>query len=256
MARGLNFRWLMSNETSGPLPAQRGAVNLASYQTAVAANGLLSIFGQNLGTTEIATSAPLPPMLGGTCVTLNNNPLPLFMTSPTQINAQIPPDLAPGNYPLVVRSVSKQIASASQQLTVSRYAPAVLVDSTGQLALFHADGRVVNRDHPAHRDEPLTLYALGLGPTTGGRVTSGGASPADPLAVTGPVEVFFGDPRFKQAGIIVDWSGLTPNFVGLYQLNLRVPGFHISGDALLVTVRVGGVNSPSTGPVVPYVAVE
>jgi len=28
------------------------------------------------------------------------------------------------------------------------------------------------------------------------------------------------------------------------------------GDALPVTVRIGGVNSPTSGPVVPFVAVE
>jgi len=114
----------------------------------------------------------------------------------------------------------------------------------------------VNKDNPANRDEHLTMYAVGLGPTTGGVVTAGAPSPSSPLAVTGTVQVFFGDPTYKQAGIIVDWSGLAPGFVGLYQLNLRVPGFHISGDALPVTLRVGSVNSPTTGPVVPTVSVN
>ena len=239
-----------------PVPNQNGAVNLGSFQRPVAANGLLSIFGQNLGASEIAGSTPLPTMLGGTCVTLNNIALPLFMASPTQINAQIPPDLAAGTYPLIVRSIAKHAAGASQQLTVSKYAPAVLVPTAGQIALVHADGRLVNKDNPANRDEHLTMYAVGLGPTTGGAVTAGAPSPSSPLAVTGTVEVFFGDPTFKQAGIIVDWSGLAPGFVGLYQLNLRVPGFHISGDALPVTLRVGSVNSPTTGPVVPTVSVN
>ena len=60
----------------------------------------------------------------------------------------------------------------------------------------------------------------------------------------------------KQAAIIVDWSGLTPGSVGLYQLNLRVPGFHISGDALPVMLKIGNVTSPTTGPLVPVVPVE
>jgi len=242
--------------SSRPLPNTRGAVNLASYQTAVAPNGLLSIFGTNLGANDIAGSTPLPVILGGTCVTLNNVALPLFMVSPLQINAQIPPNLAAGSYPLVVRSVAGQAASVSQQLAVSRFAPAVLVDTTGQIALFHSDGSYVNKDNPANRDERLTLYALGLGATSGGAVTTGVPSPTSPLAVTGPVQLYFGNPGYAQAAIIVDWSGLTPGFIGLYQLDIRVPGFHISGDSLLVTLKVGGVSSPSTGPVVPYVAVN
>jgi uncharacterized protein (TIGR03437 family) len=239
-----------------PQPSQNGAVNLASYQLPVAANGLVSIFGQNLGANDAYGSSPLPVMLGGTCVTLNNVALPLFATSPAQINAQIPPGLAAGNYPLVVHSVAKHAASASQQLAVSKYGPAVVMDSNGQIALFHADGQVVNRDNPASRDEPLTLYALGLGPTTGGKVVGGAPSPSSPLALTSTVEVFFGNPSYKQAAIIVDWSGLAPGWFGLYQLNLRVPGFHMKGDALPVTLRVGGVSSPTTGPAVPYVAVQ
>jgi uncharacterized protein (TIGR03437 family) len=239
-----------------PLPNPRGAVNLASYQVSAAPNGLLSIFGLNLGASEAVQSAPLPTVLGGTCVTLNNVGLPLLMVSPAQINAQIPPDLAAGNYTLTVRSVAKQAASPPQQLAVSKYAPAVLVDSTGQLLLYHSDGTAVNRDNPANRDEPLTLFAVGLGATKGGQVAAGLASPSSPPAEAPDVQVFFGDPRYQQAEVIVDWSGLTPGYVGLYQINLRVPGFHMKGDSLPVTIRVGGVSSPTTGPVVPYVAVE
>jgi uncharacterized protein (TIGR03437 family) len=239
-----------------PQPTARAAVNFATYQLPVAANGILSIFGQNLASNDSASSSPLPTLLGGVCVTLNNIALPLFATSPTQINAQIPPNMTAGTYPLVVRSIARQAASASQQLAVSKYGPGVITDGTGQIALFHADGTYVNKDNPANRDEPLTMYAVGLGPTTGGKVTTGVPSPSDPPALTGAVEVFFGNPLWKQAGIIVDWSGLAPGMVGVYQLNLRVPGFHISGDSLPIMLRVGSVSSPTAGPVVPAVAVN
>ncbi|PWT99660.1 MAG: hypothetical protein C5B51_26645 [Terriglobia bacterium] len=239
-----------------PQPAQKGAVNLASYQLPVASNGLLAIFGQNLASSESASSAPLPLALGGTCVTLNNVALPLFATSPTQINAQIPPELAAGTYPLIVRSIARNTAAPPQQLTVSKYAPAILVDANGQAALFDEEGRPVNKDNPTTRDRRLTLYAVGLGPTTGGTVTGGAPSPSNPLAVTGPVQVFFGNPSYKQAAIVVEWSGLAPGYAGLYQINLYVPGDHMKGDALPITLRVGNVSSPATGPVVPVVAVE
>lgn len=232
----------------------KGAVNLATYQTTLAPDSLLSIFGTNLGGSEQAGSTPLPTLLGSTCVTLSNNPLPLFLTTSGQINAQIPPELAAGSYSLVVRSIANKAASQAQQITVSKYAPAVFVDPVSkQPAILHADGTFVTKEHPAHRDEPLTLYASGLGPTKV-KATSGTGSPASPT--TAAVTLFFGDPSFKQAGIIVDWAGLAPGFVGLYQLNIRVPGDHIKGDAIPVTLKVGGVSSPSTGPVVPLVAVE
>ncbi len=240
-----------------PAPSRGGAVNLASYQAAVAVNGLLSIFGSNLGASAQAANIPLPTTLGGTCVTLNNVPLPLFLMSPGQINAQIPPNTAAGTYPLVVHSITNQAASASQNITVSKVAPAVFVDGSGNALLYHADGRQVTKNTPATRDEPLTMYATGLGATTGGSVTAGMPSPTTPLAVvSGGVQVFFGPPSYTQAAVIVDWAGLAPGLIGVYQLNLRIPGFHMNGDALPITVRVGTVNSPSTGVVVPTVSVD
>ncbi len=235
----------------------RGTVNLGNYQTAIAQNSLVGIFGSNLASTSQAGSTPLPVLMGGVCVTLNNSPLPLFATTPGQINAQISPELAAGNYSLVVRSLDKKAASTQQTITVAKYAPAVFIDpSTKQPALLHADGTFVNKDHPGRRDEPLILYAEGLGLPTTGKVTGGVASPSSPLAQMAKVEVFFGDPTFSQAGIIVDFAGLAPGFIGVYQLNLRIPGNHIKGDAVPITIRLNGVSSPITGVLVPTVFVE
>ena len=83
-------------------------------------------------------------MLGGACVTLNNSPLPLLATSPGQINAQVPPTLAAGRYPLVVRSTDRAGGSASVNVTVAKYAPAIFMDAQGP-AIFHKDGTRVIR---------------------------------------------------------------------------------------------------------------
>lgn len=240
-----------------PQVNQNGVVNIASYQPNLASGSLVSIFGRNLAASATAPAPPLPTLLGGACVTLNNQALPLVLASPEQVNVQIPPELAAGRYPLVVRSADKKAASPAQSVSVSKYAPAVFVDpQTGQAAIYHQDGAPVTKARPAKREERLVLFASGLGPTKGGKVVAGQPAPSDPLAVTEMVSVFFGDPRYKEAGIIVEWSGLTPGLVGVYQVNLRVPGAHIKGDKLLVTVRVAGVDSPSSGSVLPFVAVE
>src|SRR5579885_2066550 len=239
-----------------PAVNQSGVVSTASYLPSTAPGGLISIFGRNLASGGSAGSPPLPTVLGGTCVTLNNQALPLIMTSASQINAQVPPTLGAGQYPLVVRSIDKQVPSLSATVPVAKYAPAVFVLDSGAPAILHQDGTPVTKDHPATRDEELVLYATGLGATKGGKVTAGMPSPTSPLAVTDAVQVFFGNPGYTQAAIIVEWSGLAPGFVGLYQINLRVPGNHMKGDALPVTVRIGGVSSPTTGPAVPYVALN
>ena len=114
----------------------------------------------------------------------------------------------------------------------------------------------MNQDNPGKRDEKLTLYVTGMGMTTGGRVTAGTPSPSSPLAVTAPVNLYFGNPLIKEAGIIVDWSGLLPGAIGVYQINCRIPGAHIKGNGLPITVKIGGVSSPTSGSNVPLVAVD
>jgi uncharacterized protein (TIGR03437 family) len=257
--------------TDAPAINPNGIVNMASYSPKIAQGGLISIFGRNFGTDASASTTPLPTLLGGVCVTLNNQPLPLLMTSSTQINAQIPPDLqltsgsgtstavsASARYPVVVRNAAKRAASTSQSISLTKYAPAVFVDDQGQASIYHSDGSPVTKSHPAKRDQKLVMYAAGLGPTKGGKVTGGYPAPSSPPAVTDPAAVFFGDPRYKQSAVIVDWSGLVPGSIGIYQLNLRVPGFHMSSDGapLPVTVRIGGVDSPTTGSMAPTVWVD
>jgi uncharacterized protein (TIGR03437 family) len=44
--------------------------------------------------------------------------------------------------------------------------------------------------------------------------------------------------------------------IGVYQINCRIPGFHIKGNALPVTLRVSNVSSPSGGSSPPLVWVQ
>lgn len=236
---------------------RNGIVNIANYQTGVVPGNLVSIFGSNLGSTEIAGAMPLPTMMGGICVTMNSTPMPLMYTSAGQVNAQIPPTMAAGRYSVVVRTLGQGAASAPFTMTVVKYAPAVFSDpKTGQALVYDSKGRLVTKSNPISRDEHFTMYAAGLGATTGGKLVAGHPAPSSPLAVTGPVRVFFGTPSWTQAEMIVDWSGLAPGFIGLYQINGTVPGDRIHGDGLPVSVSVGGVSSPSTGTGVPFTSVN
>jgi uncharacterized protein (TIGR03437 family) len=244
------------------LPAERpivnpnGVVNLANSLPTLAPGSLAKLSGRNMASSASVDSGTRPTILGGACVTLNNVPLPLLMTSDQQINIQIPPTLAAGRYPLVVRSIDRKAASTQSVVTISKVAPVVFMDEKNNALIYHKDGQLVTRDNPANRDEPLSILATGLGVTKGGRVTAGEPSPSNPLAVTGTVNVYFGSPQYKQSEMIVDWSGLAPGLIGVYQINIRVPGFHSTGKALPVTIRAGGVLSPSSGPTVPVVAVD
>jgi uncharacterized protein (TIGR03437 family) len=256
-ATGLSIVSLAQNAAGAALKPSvnpGGIVSLADFTPALATGGLLTIFGKNLGTTQTATP-PLPTLLGGMCVTLNNTPIPLELTSAGQINAQVPVTLAAGKYPLVLRSIANQAESASTTVTIAKYAPAVLMSGT-QASIVHADGTYVNNDSPAVRDEKLFIYATGLGVTHGAAVTTGAAVPASPAALTDTVAVYFGNPLLKQSQMIVNSSSLMPGFVGVDQIQITVPGFHTKGSNLQVTLKIGGVSSSVTGPDVPLVSVD
>lgn len=239
-----------------PVLNNRATVNLGSGLNTIAPNNLVAITGRNLAADATApTSGNLPTTLGGACVTLGNNVLPLIATSSGQINAQIPPSIATGNYQMTVRNLDQHVASATQAVTISKYAPAVLTDANGRAQVYRvSDNRQITTDNPANRDEPLVMYAVGLGVPKAAlaNVASGVPVPATPAIATDAVQVFFGNPSIKEAGIIVDGSHFAPGMIGVYEIRLRVPGAHISGNALPITIKIGTTSSPNSakGPTI------
>jgi uncharacterized protein (TIGR03437 family) len=94
----------------------------------------------------------------------------------------------------------------------------------------HANGALVGTGNPARRGEVVTIYAVGLGSTRDGGNTGRVAETADPLAadvlMTPVFRVNSGGVRnFTSIGnpLRADWAGLVKGFVGLYQINVRLP---------------------------------
>ena len=224
-ATGLSVIPLTASARSAtPSVSAGGVVNSANFRTGIAPGGLVSIMGQNLAAGATAGSTPLPTILGGSCVTLSNTPLPLLATTAGQINAQVPFTLAAGTYTLVVRSTANQAASSPVSVAVSKYAPAIFVDSSGP-AIYHVNsGQRVDQANPATRDEPLVIYATGLAVTTGGKVSAGSPSPSSPLAVTAAVALYFGNPPISNTAVIVNGSGFTGGHHGCLSDRLHHSG--------------------------------
>jgi uncharacterized protein (TIGR03437 family) len=129
------------------------------------------------------------------------------------------------------------------QISLEKTGPGVFsVDAGGGLqvaAIIHgSDFALVTPDYPAERDETVILYTTGLGPVDPS-VASGQQASADPFsATTETVHVTIGGTPYP-----VLWSGLSPYMVGIYQINLYVPGDRAQGDSLPVIVTAGGISS-------------
>jgi uncharacterized protein (TIGR03437 family) len=248
---GLTIMPLATSTQRAPNFQAGGVVNGANFKGAVAVGSVISIFGTDLAGNATAQQLPLPTLLGGVCITANTTNIPLFYASPTQINAQMPFELTAGRITLTVRSRDAAKASASVAVTVSAAAPAVFTVDGKQAALFHADDfALVTPQDPGKRDKDLILFATGLGRTTLA-VASGAAAGSSPLAAVSNVSVTIGGHP-----MIVSWAGLAPGFVGLYQINIRVPGDRVQGDALPVVVSVGSTSNTASGAAAPLTAIH
>jgi uncharacterized protein (TIGR03437 family) len=227
----------------GPSFTASGVVNTASRKAQFAPGSLISIFGSNLADVAAASGSPLPQSLGGICVTANEVAIPLISTSPTEIDAQLPAEFGTGRVTLTVRSTTLGQSSGGVQIALNSTGPGVFsVDGVPGLkvaAIIHgSDFALVTPDYPAERDETIIVYTTGLGRVDPSVATGQQASPDPFSATTEPVEVSIGGLPYP-----VLWSGLAPYMVGIYQINLYVPGNRIRGDNLPVVVTAGGISS-------------
>ena len=202
-------------------------VNGASFRPsnapggAVAQGSIVSIFGSNLATaTGGAVTVPLPSDINGTRVTIGGQAASLFFVSAGQINAQVPWGAPTGTVQLTVQTPGG--TSAPVNVSVVAGSPGLFSQASngrgpGAVLNFVAQGGTPTNT-PASTITPngiVQIYATGLGPVTG-PPADGGAGAGQPTT-TMPVVTLGG----RQA--VVDFAGLAPGFVGLYQINARVP---------------------------------
>jgi uncharacterized protein (TIGR03437 family) len=97
----------------------------------------------------------------------------------------------------------------------------------------------VGSANPVAQGHYFTTYANGLGLiTSGAQPASGDPAPSSPLATTAVTPTITIGGQAAQ----VPFSGLTPGFVGLYQLNVVVPQ-GISTGLQPMVLTIGGVTA-------------
>ena len=234
-----------------PVPSvpAAGVVNAASYRQALAPGAIFSIFGTGLAAaTEAAATLPLPTMLASAQVLFDGKPTALFYVSPTQINAQVPFELAGAATTQLQVSVTGSL-SPPVVVPLSPAAPGVFTisqDGKGAAVVLHGlTSAPVTTANPAKLGEVLTLFATGLGGVQPFVPTGRPAQPQPLSVTTNPVAITLGS-----ASARVLFSGLAPGFAGLYQVNFEVPAGSTLGDAVTLNVTVANASSnPAALPV-------
>ena len=98
----------------------RGIVNSTDGSQNFRPGSFITVSGTRLASPAIADALPAPTVLGGSCVVINELPLPLIQTADGQISAQIPETLLPGPAVLQVRSLSRAEQSDPIVITIRR----------------------------------------------------------------------------------------------------------------------------------------
>lgn len=249
---------------AGPTPVvpANGAVNGASFNSGVAAlapGAIASIFGTNLTTAPVTGAQPrfvsgtdvLQTTANGTRVTFDGVAAPLFFlkhdaASYDQLNVQVPFELAgKTSAQLVVYLNGKP--SAAVTVAVQPVSPAlftVCACGTGAAVIQNQDYTINTQSNAAARGSVILLYATGLGPTSPTGITGKAAPHAEPLARTADQYL----PVITIGGVSarVEFSGLAPWFVGLWQVNVTVPANAPTGEQRLVLTTGGSQANPVT----------
>ncbi len=244
---------IAANQTPPPTLAAGGTLNNLNPVVggALSPGMIAEAFGTGLAASATNTGVlPLPKTFNNTYAQVGAFQAPFYFLSGGQVNIQLPAELtAPQQIPIVL-SVNNAL-TLPVTLDVVPGAPGVLSDFKGpppsiqngaHIVAQHLNGTAVNSGSPGKAGEPLVMYLVGLG-ATNPPVPSGQPAPAAPNPLANVV---------NKPTVMVDslpsnviFAGLTPGFVGLYQIDFVVPMGVKTGE-VTVTVTQNGVAANPT----------
>jgi uncharacterized protein (TIGR03437 family) len=233
-------------QSGPPSFSAAGVVSAASYATGAAAPGeIVSIFGTGLGPAIGATggfdaNGRLTTSLADVTVTFNNVRAPLFFARADQINAQVPFDVAGQTGANVVVSYLL-VSSPVINVPLAAARPGVFVwpDGSNRGIILNQDNNLNDANNRAPRGSVVTVFATGQG-ALNPPIATGAPAPASPLSQAQNVTASIGGQLAR-----VLFAGMTPGFVGLFQVNLEVPAAAPTGTAVPIVITVGNIGSRS-----------
>jgi uncharacterized protein (TIGR03437 family) len=229
-----------------PAISPNGLRNAATLTGALAPGAIVALMGAKLAYAEqIAIRFPIPTQMNAITVRVNGVAVPLLYVGPDQINFHLPYTFTPGPLDVKVTHVTTESA-VLQTVDVSPVAPGIFAlngHGDGQGAIVIAGTSVIARaagdsSRPARRGELVSIYCNGLGQVNGAPRAGQPTPDSPPVPTLETPEVMIGGARAE-----VMFSGLTPQTVGLYQINARVPDQAATGPATQVMIQISGRTS-------------
>lgn len=234
-----------------PSVATGGVISNSGFGAlqAVAPGSWIEIHGSNLSidarlwNTGDFQGTNAPQKLDGTSVAVGGVPAYVEYISGSQLNVQVPSGVAAGPQQLVVQTAYG--SSSSFTVNVSATAPglwappAFNIGGTQYAGAVFSDGKTFvlaagaipgYASRPAKAGDTITFYGIGFGPVNG--VSAGETAPANAVLTNQPQFLF------DQTPVTVQYAGLAPGLVGLYQFNLVVPSVPAGSHSL--TFNFGG----------------
>lgn len=249
------YEWVLSASSASARCSKTGTITIAKayppyfmpqgvvtgVTPGLVPGSLATIYGRNFGSGVLqAEAAPWPTILGRTRVVVGGVVAPLSYVGSGQINFQVPWEVA-GQSGATVVVENDGLFSDAVNVPVFSAQPYV---APGWV--LHSNFQPVTAEDPALPGEVLVLYAVGLGSVSPQPATGAPAPLVPPLANV--LDPAFGVTIGSPASVL--YAGLAGGYVGLYQVNARVPDITPSG-VVPVLLTSGGtqISKPVLLPV-------
>jgi len=221
-------------------PVIQAVISAGDYGgfTSIAPATWIEIYGQNLATTTAGWTGDFqgnnaPTSVGGTTVTVGGQSLFIDYVSPSQVNGQVPSNVATGPQQVIVTTAGGSsapftinvnatepglLAPAPFKINGTQYAVAEFSDRFLVLPPGLVSGVASRRAVPG---DTIMLFGIGFGPVSDN--TPAGVIDQGTNQVNGSLDISIGGVSAQ-----VSYAGLTPFLVGLYQFNVVVPNIAAS----------------------------
>jgi uncharacterized protein (TIGR03437 family) len=179
----------------------------------------------------VASSTPYPLELGGLQLLVDGVPAPIYRVDPAVIYAIIPNNARQSGFAefLVTRPATGEIVAAGNFLMAAA-APGFYTSNqagTGQIAAVNQDGSINGPANPIDRGQTMQLYLTGHGHIPG--LPPDGEPAGRAISTPTTPTIILNAQPLPPANIL--YSGVSPQFPGLWQINIRIPDVGAGGPA-------------------------